>query len=55
MIGYRWLDTMLFYIRIEEVLFRESSDELHVKVGGKTEEIKVLFEGGCEYIWEKMG
>jgi len=55
MLGHRKLDTTLLYIQIEEALFKESSDEFHVKVAEKTEEIKALLEVGFEYVCEKNG
>jgi len=36
-------------------LFKESSDEFHVKVAEKTGEIKALLEVGFEYVCEKSG
>jgi len=40
MLGHRKLDTTLMYIQIEKALFKESSDEFHVKVAEKTDGIK---------------
>ena len=41
--------------RLEQALFKEKTDEFHVKVAKNSEEIKTLLETGFEYVCSKDG
>ena len=41
--------------RLEQALFKEKTDEFHVKVAKNPEEIKTLLETGFEYVCSKDG
>ena len=55
LLGHKSLKNTEIYINIEQALFTDQTDEFHVKVAEKTEEIKALLEVGFEYICEKAG
>jgi hypothetical protein len=52
-LGHKQLDTTLLYIQLAKTLFDETSDEFHVKVAAKPDEIKQLLETGFEYVCNK--
>jgi len=54
-LGHKSLDTTLLYIQLERALFKEKTDEFHVKVAKDPEEIKALLETGFEYVCSKDG
>ena len=54
-LGHKSLDTTLLYIQLERALFKEKTDEFHVKVAKNPEEIKALLETGFEYVCSKDG
>ncbi|MDI6691275.1 MAG: site-specific integrase [Candidatus Bathyarchaeota archaeon] len=52
-LGHKSLHSTEIYINIEQAIFETESDEFHVKVTEKPEEIKTLLETGFEYICQK--
>jgi len=55
LLGHKKIENTEIYIDIEQALFQTQSDEFHVKVAQKPEEIKALLEVGFEYVCEKDG
>jgi len=55
LLGHRSIKSTMLYINIDKALFTVKSDEFHVKVASKPEEIKALLEVGFEYVCEKDG
>jgi len=45
----------MLYIQLAEVVFKETTDEVTVRVAKSPEEIKALLEVGFEYICEIQG
>ncbi|MEM3618511.1 MAG: tyrosine-type recombinase/integrase [Candidatus Bathyarchaeia archaeon] len=54
-LGHRKLDSTLFYIQLEQALFKEADDEFTVKTASTPDEIKALLEVGFEYVCSKDG
>lgn len=54
-LGHKSLRSTELYINIDQAMFEEESDEFHVKVAEKPDEIKALLEIGFEYVCEKEG
>jgi len=54
-LGHKSLETTLRYIQLEKALFKEESNEFHVKVTSDPEDIKALLEVGFEYHCSKDG
>ena len=53
---HRKIENTEIYIQLEQAIFGDStSQEYHVKVATKQEEIKALLEVGFEYVCEKDG
>ena len=44
-----------YTFKLERALFKEKTDEFHVKVAKNPEEIKTLLETGFEYVCSKDG
>jgi len=55
LLGHKSIRSTEIYINIEQAIFQTTSDEFHVKVAEKPEEIKKLLEVGFEYICTKDG
>jgi integrase len=54
-LGHKSIDATLLYVQLEQALFREESNEFHVKATSDPEEIKALLEVGFEYVCSKDG
>ena len=52
-LGHKQLDTTLLYIQLAKTIFKERTDEFHVKVTAKPDEVKQLLEVGFEYVCGK--
>ena len=52
-LGHKKVETTLLYIQLAEAIFKENTDEFHVRVANKPDEIKPLLETGFEFICEK--
>jgi hypothetical protein len=52
-LGHRKVETTFLYIQLAKALFKDFTDEFHVRVAKEPEEIKVFFESGFEYVCEK--
>lgn len=55
LLGHKSLRNTEIYINVEHAIFQSETDEFHVKVAEKPEEIKTLLEVGFEYVCEKDG
>lgn len=55
LLGHRSIKSTMLYIHIDKALFTVKSDEFHVKVAAKPEEIRALLEAGFEYVCHKDG
>lgn len=54
-LGHKSLQSTEVYINIEQAIFLTESEEFHVKVAEKPEEIKALLEVGFEYVCQRDG
>ncbi len=54
-LGHKKMESTLLYIQIEQALFKEVSEEFHVRVAKSPEEIKGLLEACYQYVCEKDG
>jgi len=52
-LGHKKVETTLLYIQLADAIFKENTDEFHVRVASKPDEIKQLLETGFEFVCEK--